>query len=106
MEAKALFHSLKWAIQQRLKIEIVEIDALRVFSALTSTTKDLSSFSDLIDDVRYLLSFFPRVIISHTRRHANEAAHGLAKYALELDEDVCWIGEIPNPIFSIIVNEC
>ena len=106
MEAKALFHSLNWAIQQQLQVAIVETDALRVFSALTSTNRDLSCFSDLIDDVRYLLSFFPRVIISHTRRHANKAADGLAKFALELDEDVCWIGEIPNPIFSIIVNEC
>lgn len=32
-------------------------------------------------------------------------AHDLAKYALELDEDISWMGEIPNPIFSVIVNE-
>ena len=43
--------------------------------------------------------------MTHAKRQANMAAHGLAKYALELDEDVFWMGEIPHPIFSVIVNE-
>ncbi|KAM6567325.1 hypothetical protein CsatA_026453 [Cannabis sativa] len=106
MEAKALFHSLNWASQCPFSIDIVETDALRVSSALNSSHKDLSCFNDLIDDIRCLLSSFPRVAINHARRQANKAAHGLAKYALELDEDVSWIREIPYPIFSIIVNDC
>ncbi|XP_060969490.1 uncharacterized protein LOC133036774 [Cannabis sativa] len=106
MEANALFHSLNWASQYQLLITIVETDALRVFSALKSNHNDLSCFNDLITNVRCLLSSFPRVIVTHARRQANKAAHGLVKYALELDEDVSWIGEIPYPIFSIIVNDC
>ncbi|KAM6583541.1 hypothetical protein CsatB_010543 [Cannabis sativa] len=105
MEAKALFHSLNWATQNQLSITHVETDAQRLSSALNSSHRDLSCFTDLVDDVRCLLSFFPGVTVTHARRQANQAAHGLAKYALELDEDVSWIGEIPYPIFSIIVND-
>uniref|UniRef100_A0A803PF09 RNase H type-1 domain-containing protein n=1 Tax=Cannabis sativa TaxID=3483 RepID=A0A803PF09_CANSA len=105
MEAKALFHSLIWATKHQLPLALVETDALRVSSALNSFHRDLSYFSDLIDDVRCLLSSFPGVTVAHVRRQANQAAHGLAKYALELDEDVTWIREIPYPIFSVIVND-
>ncbi|KAM6601123.1 hypothetical protein CsatA_020732 [Cannabis sativa] len=106
MEAKALFHSLNWVMQMPLSLSHIETDALRVSSALNSSSRNLSSFNDLIIDISCLLSFFSGVTISHVKRNANQAAHGLAKYALELDEDVCWMGEIPNPIFSVIVNDC
>ncbi|KAM6559150.1 hypothetical protein CsatA_028389 [Cannabis sativa] len=105
MEAKALFHSLNWVLQYQFNITNIETDALRVYQALNSTSTDLSSFSDLILDVRCLLSFFPEAHISHTKRNANHAAHGLAKHALALDQDICWLGEIPYPIFTTVVND-
>uniref|UniRef100_A0A803QJM9 Reverse transcriptase zinc-binding domain-containing protein n=1 Tax=Cannabis sativa TaxID=3483 RepID=A0A803QJM9_CANSA len=105
MEAKSLFHSLNWVLQLQLPITHIETDALRVSSAINIVSRDLSSFTDLIVDISCLLSFFSRVTVSHVKRQANQAAHGLAKYALEVDEDVCWMVEIPNLIFSIIVND-
>ncbi|XP_060964803.1 uncharacterized protein LOC133033794 [Cannabis sativa] len=102
MEAKTLFHALNWIIQLSLKIDYVEADALRFSSAINNASLDLSSFSDLILDVRCLLLFFPGIVVSHVRRNANQAAHGLAKYALGLDVDTCWRGEF---LLSVIVND-
>uniref|UniRef100_A0A803Q3I7 RNase H type-1 domain-containing protein n=1 Tax=Cannabis sativa TaxID=3483 RepID=A0A803Q3I7_CANSA len=105
MEAKALFHALNWASQNRFAVTHIETDALRVSNALSFVSQDLSCFSDLIMDVRCLLSFFPQVLVTHVKRSANQAAHGLAKFSLGLDDDFCWIGEVPYPIFSVVVND-
>ncbi|XP_060961871.1 uncharacterized protein LOC133032068 [Cannabis sativa] len=88
MEAKALFHSINWASQLQIPVTNIETDALRVFNVLSITFLDLSSFSNLIFDVRNLLSSFFVVVVSNVRRHANQGAHELVKYALELDENV------------------
>uniref|UniRef100_A0A803NS36 Reverse transcriptase zinc-binding domain-containing protein n=1 Tax=Cannabis sativa TaxID=3483 RepID=A0A803NS36_CANSA len=65
----ALFHSLDWALQLHLPISFIETDALVVVNALNkaSSTKFLAPFYDLVEDVSYLLSFFPRVKVSHVK---------------------------------------
>uniref|UniRef100_A0A803P5M6 Uncharacterized protein n=1 Tax=Cannabis sativa TaxID=3483 RepID=A0A803P5M6_CANSA len=105
MEAKALFHAVNWVSQSQFPLTHIETDASRVSNALNRLNSDLSCFSDLIMDIRCLLSSFPQVLVTHVKRTANQAAHGLAKYALGLDEDFVWIGEIPYPVFSDVVND-
>uniref|UniRef100_A0A803P6S5 Reverse transcriptase domain-containing protein n=1 Tax=Cannabis sativa TaxID=3483 RepID=A0A803P6S5_CANSA len=99
MEAKALFHAVNWVSQSQFPLTHIETDASRVSNALNRLNSDLSCFSDLIMDIRCLLSFFPQVLVTHVKRTANQAAHGLAKYALGLDEDSVWVGEIPYSVF-------
>ncbi|KAM6564036.1 hypothetical protein CsatB_024034 [Cannabis sativa] len=106
IEAKTLFHALNWISQLALPVTLGEADALRVSNFLNHEIWDLSCFSNLIFDVHCLLSSFPSIVISHVKRSANQTAHGLAKHALGLDVDTCWMGEIPYPIFSVVVKDC
>ncbi|XP_060974670.1 uncharacterized protein LOC133039749 [Cannabis sativa] len=107
MEAMAIFHSLKWALQHGLQIDYLETDSLIVATAINkhSAKGNVSIFYDIVDDITLLLSSFPRVLVSHVKRDANKAAHELARFALRLDNDCSWLGEIPSPIHSVIVMD-
>uniref|UniRef100_A0A803NY29 RNase H type-1 domain-containing protein n=1 Tax=Cannabis sativa TaxID=3483 RepID=A0A803NY29_CANSA len=107
MEAMGLIHSLQWILSNQMHIDYIETDSLIVANAINKhpSVGQVSLFYDLIDDISLLLSSFPRVSISHVKRDANKAAHGLARFALRLDNTCSWLGEIPSPIHTVIVMD-
>ncbi|KAM6542306.1 hypothetical protein CsatB_006753 [Cannabis sativa] len=105
MEAKGLFYSLKWARQLNFKVDMVETDSLILANALRKSTSNRSSFQDLIFDVQTELSYLPTVCVNHVYRDGNQAAHGLAKQALVLDNVCTWLEDFPSAILSIVVKD-
>ncbi|KAM6563028.1 hypothetical protein CsatB_023026 [Cannabis sativa] len=57
----------------------------------------------LFEDVIALLSKFPGAVLSHVARSENLAAHGLAKHALRLDDELSWFEEVPAPVADVCV---
>ncbi|XP_060962040.1 uncharacterized protein LOC133032190 [Cannabis sativa] len=96
MEAKGLFYSLKWARQLNFKVDMVETDSLILANALRKSTSNRSSFQDLIFAVQTELSYLPTVCVNHVYRDGNQAAHGLAKQALVLDNVCTWLEDFPS----------
>ncbi|KAM6564221.1 hypothetical protein CsatB_024219 [Cannabis sativa] len=105
MEAKGLFYSLKWARQLNFKVDMVETDSLILANALRKTASNRSSFQDLIFDVQTELSYLPTVCVNHVYRDGNQAAHGLAKQALVLDNVCTWLEDFPSAILSVVVKD-
>uniref|UniRef100_A0A803QAH8 Reverse transcriptase domain-containing protein n=1 Tax=Cannabis sativa TaxID=3483 RepID=A0A803QAH8_CANSA len=105
MEAKGLFYSLKWARQLNFKVDMVETDSLILVNALRKSTSKSSSFQDLIFDVQTQLSYLPIVCVHHVYRDGNQAAHGLAKHALVLDNVCTWLEDFPSAILSVVVKD-
>ncbi|KAM6547688.1 hypothetical protein CsatB_019364 [Cannabis sativa] len=105
MEAKAMFVGLSWAKQYQIPVDYVETDCLMLVNALNGCISQNLGFFDLVSDVTFHLSFFSNVCVSHIKRDANQAAHGLARQALQLDNNCIWLEEIPSTIFSVVVND-
>ncbi|XP_060964608.1 uncharacterized protein LOC133033633 [Cannabis sativa] len=69
MEALAMFYSLQWALMHQFPLHFIESDSLLLINALNcpSSTKCITLFHDLVEDINYLTSFFPRIKVSHVK---------------------------------------
>uniref|UniRef100_A0A803PI84 RNase H type-1 domain-containing protein n=1 Tax=Cannabis sativa TaxID=3483 RepID=A0A803PI84_CANSA len=105
MEAKALILGIDCAALCNLSVNLLESDSLILVNSINSNSNAISSFGDLVLDIKNRLSYLSSVCVSHVKQDANQAAHGLAKDALELDDDCMWFEEIPSTIFSVAVND-
>ncbi|KAM6564495.1 hypothetical protein CsatB_024493 [Cannabis sativa] len=87
MEATALVYALQWLQSIGLSTDYIETDSLLVVQGLKVASHFNSAFHTVLNDVNYLVSYFPRAQVSHVRRSANTYAHVLAKFALTVDTD-------------------
>jgi ribonuclease HI len=62
---------------------ILEGDSLMVTKALEGKGENWLKFGQIVEDTKLLLRSFQHWSISHVRREANGAAHGLAKEAIQ-----------------------
>ncbi|KAM6573875.1 hypothetical protein CsatA_022202 [Cannabis sativa] len=89
-----------------------EFNQVQVYSyslALVTTINNgemyFNKLGALFEDVIALLSKFPGAVLSHVARSENLAAHGLAKHALRLDDELSWFEEVPAPVADVgVVN--
>ena len=56
----------------------------------------------IVNECKQTSSYFNHVIFAHIRREANQAAHYLAKLAIEISSDFMWIEEAPSFIDMVV----
>lgn len=59
----------------------------------------------IIEGIRGMLSNIPHWLIIHTYREANNAANFLARFALNIDEDLIWMEGGPDGLYSLILQD-
>ncbi|KAF4364303.1 hypothetical protein G4B88_028423 [Cannabis sativa] len=96
-EGWALLEALKWCQDKGININHVEVDCKNLLTELQTSSENLTSFGNIINAIRRLLSSFPTVTLHHTRRQGNTAAHNLAQMSIGLDNTWSWNSQDPYP---------
>jgi hypothetical protein len=73
----------------------VEGDALEIIQALRRDSICRGSYGHLVDGAKDILNSVGHWEATHVRRSGNEAAHILAKFALNFDIEHSWSLECP-----------
>ncbi|KAK3221342.1 hypothetical protein Dsin_008367 [Dipteronia sinensis] len=87
-EAVAILNGLHFARDSGFGPVVVESDALGVVSHVNTSTPICADVGLLIRDIKVFLNDCCCLSVSHVPRTGNIVAHGLAKSALTLDEDL------------------
>ncbi|KAK3228673.1 hypothetical protein Dsin_000554 [Dipteronia sinensis] len=75
---------------------LFEMDEANVVKWILDGDYRDSEYGLILDDIESLISNFTRGNFTHTGKHTNRVAHGLATFALQSSEDTYWIDEFPS----------
>ncbi|XP_042964668.1 uncharacterized protein LOC122298893 [Carya illinoinensis] len=92
-------------VEMGLSLVILEGDAIQVVSMANKAKTDLSLGGLIIAVAKGVLTALRSWSVVHTNREANMAAHILARFGLDLEEDKYTLEEIPSCIQSIVLSD-
>ena len=101
-EIIACRRALEFASEVGFTDLVVEGDNLSVMKSLAALETDHSWLGHIIQDIKWLTQSFRKVSFSYMRRAANSMAHGLARYAKNVHEDMYWMEENPPPMLEAL----
>ncbi|XP_075638395.1 uncharacterized protein LOC142610469 [Castanea sativa] len=102
MEALAYLRAVQFAAKLDLHCVILEGDSATIISAVSQGTSLLSSFGNIVDDVRHLLPSFSSVTFSHVNCTGNIVADALAKKASSVVGCQVWMNALPSDIAALV----
>ena len=94
-ETLACRKAVEFAVDTGFSELIIERDSINVMQAVSSSILDLLVVGNVVADIQWLIHGLRRVSINLVKRDCNRAAHVLARYARNLDEDMYWMEDAP-----------
>ncbi|KAK9998404.1 hypothetical protein SO802_018007 [Lithocarpus litseifolius] len=102
VEAMAAATALDFTSEMGVRRAILEGDSLAIIKALREGEQPLSPTGLLLEDVRMFSQRFEKLLYSRTKREGNFVAHSLAKYALNIQDFLVWMEDVPSHIQSFV----
>ena len=90
-------------LNQKESYVIFEGDSVSVMNAIAQDSPILTSFGDIVDDIRYVAFAFQSAQFVFVHRSCNMVADALAKKAKCLAESREWLGDLPSNIAQLVV---
>lgn len=84
---------------------VYEGNCLQVVTAAANLLPRNDAIDLILFDIHWMLEGAQKWSISHTPRQANQAAHGLAKLACNMSNDVVWMEDAPTSILAVILED-
>ena len=81
---------------------VIEGDNFNVMKSISLTKNNLSRLGLVYEDIRCIVASLWTVAISCVHRAANSAAHSLARYACQIDDEIVWLEESPSPALEAL----
>nr|XP_023876296.1 uncharacterized protein LOC111988743 [Quercus suber] len=104
-ETLACRKAVEFAIDAGFSELVIEGDNAAVMASLSHGGPDLSRLGHVVQDVQWLATGLRWVSFSHVKRCANTVAHGLARHAKNVMEDMIWLEETPPPVVEALSND-
>lgn len=95
-EAEATQFGLEIAEQAGCIPVIMESDSQEVVSLMSCKKSTRTEIFWVVAEVHDRIKRLKHVKVQYTPRNCNSVAHSLAKLALELNDFVCWVDDIPD----------
>jgi ribonuclease HI len=101
-EAVAALHAVELCRDIGIFEVVLEGDSIMVTKAISGIGENWLRFGQIVEDIKLVLRSFRQWRVSHVRRTANAAAHGLAKEATMRQLEKIWMEESPECISRTI----
>jgi ribonuclease HI len=105
IEALAAKRAIHFAIEVGLTDVEFKGDAETIIRDLNRAEAIHNAYGLVLDDVKTMLQEIRCHTLSHTRRSGNNVAHALARRALNCNNYLVWLEEVPPDITHVVLTE-
>ena len=105
-EMMAIYKGLIFSRECGLHPCVIESDVAVVVKWVNDHSHSDSVGGNILGEISSLIINLQILVVSHIPRLANFVAHGLARYALTVDEDRYWMGDFPPCVRRSVQLDC
>ena len=96
-EALACRRAMEFAVEVDFSELILEGDNMTVMKSLISLKPNRSRLGHIYEEIQCISAGLRSFAVSFVKRSANTVAHAFAKHARQVDDELVWLEDCPQP---------